>query len=228
MNRALWEARSNGGDHPTEAVHLGDEGECVALHLIGERLHRVAATERIGSSCHASLVGQHLLGAQGKASRRFGREREGLILAVDVQALRATEHRSKRLICGAHDIVVDRLCREGGAGGLHMEATEERLLALCAVAIAHDARPDATRRAELRHLFKDVSPRREEEGEPRGDGVNFETACDRCVDIGNRIGKGEGKLLRGGGSRLTHVIARDADRVPLRQLGGAPLKDVGD
>ena len=109
-----------------------------------------------------------------------------------------------------------------------MEATEERLLALCAVAIAHDARPDATRRAELRHLFKDVSPRREEEGEPRGDGVNFETACDRCVDIGNRIGKGEGKLLRGGGSRLTHVIARDADRVPLRQLGGAPLEDVGD
>ena len=109
-----------------------------------------------------------------------------------------------------------------------MEATEERLLALCAVAIAHDARPDATRGAELRHLFKDVGPRREEEGEPRGDGVNFETACDRCVDIGNRIGKGEGKLLRGGGSRLTHVIARDADRVPLRQLGGAPLKDVGD
>ena len=109
-----------------------------------------------------------------------------------------------------------------------MEAAEERLLALCAVAIAHDARPDAARGAELRHLFEDVGPRGEEEGEARGDGVNLKAARDRRVDIGNRVGKGEGELLRGSRPRLAHVIARDADRVPLRQLSGAPLEDVGD
>ena len=109
-----------------------------------------------------------------------------------------------------------------------MEATEERLLALCAVAIAHDARPDASRRAELCHLFEDVGPRGEEEGESRRDGIHLEAACDRCIDVGDRVGKRKGELLRGGRPRLAHVIARDADRVPLRQLGGTPLEDVGD
>ena len=109
-----------------------------------------------------------------------------------------------------------------------MEAAEERLLALGAVAIAHDARPDAACGAELRHLFEDVSPSGEEEGEARRNRVDLEAACDRCVDIGNRIGKSEGELLRSSRSRLAHVIARDTDRVPLRQLGGTPLEDVGD
>ena len=107
MNRALWEARSNGGDHPTEAVHLGDEGECVALHLIGERLHRVAATERINGSGDTGLMGEHLLRAQRKARRSLRWKCQRLIFAVDVQALRATEHRSEGLVRGADNVVVD-------------------------------------------------------------------------------------------------------------------------
>jgi len=67
LNRALRESRGNSGDHAAEPVNLGDEGEGVALHLIGERLHGVAATERIDRSCDAGLMGKHLLGAQREA-----------------------------------------------------------------------------------------------------------------------------------------------------------------
>ena len=145
-----------------------------------------------------------------------------------MQALSAPEHRREGLVRGANHIVVNRLRRQCGAGSLHMEAAEERLLARCAVAIAHDARPDAARCAELCHLFEDVGPRRKEEGEPRRNGVDLKATSDRCVNICNRIGKGEGKLLCGGRPRFAHVIARDADRVPFRQLRGAPLEDVSD
>ena len=107
MNRALWEARGNSGDHAAKPIDLGDQGKRVALHLIGERLHRIAATKRIDSPRHASLVGQHLLGAQGKASRRFGWKGERLIFPVDVQALCAAEHRSEGLVRSANNIVVN-------------------------------------------------------------------------------------------------------------------------
>ena len=104
----------------------------------------------------------------------------------------------------------------------------ERLLTLRTESFAHQSRPDPPRGAELCRLFKDVGPGGEEEGEARPDRVHLHAARNRRVYIRDRIGEGEGELLRCGRPRLAHVITRDADRVPLRQLGAAPFKDIGD
>ena len=52
-------------------------------------------------------------------------------------------------------------------------------------------------------------------------------AGDRRLAVGDRVGERERELLGGRRPRLAHVVARDRDRVPARQLLRAELEDVG-
>ena len=92
LNRALRESRCNGGDHAAEPVNLGDEGEGIALYLIGERLYGVAPTERIHRACDAGLMGEYLLRPQRETCRRLRWKCERLVFAVDMQTLCAAKH----------------------------------------------------------------------------------------------------------------------------------------
>ena len=95
-------------------------------------------------------------------------------------------------------------------------------------ALLHDRRPHPARDAELGDLLEQLRPGGEEEGEASGEGVDIEATSDRGIDIGDRVGQREGQLLGSRRPGLPHVIARDRDRVPLRELGGAELEDIGD
>ena len=76
----------------------------LALHLIRERLHEVAAAQRVDRVRDASLVGEQLLRAQRKPSGLVGGQREDLVHRVGVKRLRASEHRGQCLDRGAGDI----------------------------------------------------------------------------------------------------------------------------
>ncbi len=100
----LEEARLNGRD---DAANLFDALEIslgLALHLIRQRLHEVAAAERVDRVRDAGLVGEQLLCAQCKPSGSVSGQREDLVHRVGVKRLRASEHRGQCLDRGARDI----------------------------------------------------------------------------------------------------------------------------
>ena len=161
--------------------------------------------------------------------RRFlGRQRQRLVAAVAVQRLRAAEHRRQRLQRDADDVVVGLLRGERAAGGLRVEAQLLRARVRRAEAVAHDARPQPARRAELRDLLEKVVVRVEEERQPLAEPVDVEPGVDRRLHVGDRVREGERDLLHRRRSRLADVIAADRDRVPVRQLALAEREDVGD
>ena len=93
-----------------------------AFDLVGERLDRVRAGERIDRVGHAGLGGDDLLRAQRDARRLLGRERQRLVAPVAVQRLRAAEHRGERLDRDPDDVVVGLLRGQRAARGLGVEA----------------------------------------------------------------------------------------------------------
>src|SRR5438552_14029880 len=100
-----------------------------------------------------------------------------------MQRLRAAEHRRQRLQGDADDVVVRLLGRERAAGGLRVEAELLRARVGRAEAVAHDARPKAPGRAELRDLLEKVVVRVEEERQPLPELVDVETRVDRRLDV---------------------------------------------
>ena len=94
-------------------------------------------------------------------------------------------------------------------------------------ALAGQLVPDAPRGPELGDLLEEVVVAVEEEAEPRREVVEAQAAGQRVLHVGDPVGDGEGQLLHRRRAGLADVVAGDADRVPARQLGGAPLDRVG-
>ncbi|MPM81023.1 hypothetical protein SDC9_128074 [bioreactor metagenome] len=109
-----------------------------------------------------------------------------------------------------------------------MEAQHLRLGLLGAEALLHDLRPHPTGGAELRHLLDDGGAGHEEERQARGEVVDLQAGLGRRLDVRDAVGQGERDLLRRRGARLGHVVARDGDGVPLRDVVVAVREDVGD
>ena len=82
-----------------------------------------------------------------------------------------------------------------------------------AEAVAHDARPQAPRRAQLRDLLEKVVVQVEEEGETRAKLVDVEAARDRRLDVADAVGERERDLLHRRRARLADVVARHAHGV---------------
>ena len=61
--------------------------------LVGERLHVVRATQRVGDVGHVGLLGDHLLRPEGDRRRLLGGQGQGLVEGVGVERLGASEHR---------------------------------------------------------------------------------------------------------------------------------------
>ena len=109
----------------------------------------------------------------------LGRQRQRLVPAVAVQRLRAAEHRGQRLQRHAHDVVVGLLRGQRAAGRLRVEAQLLRARVGRAEPLAHDARPQPPRRAELRDLLEEIVVGVEEEREPLPERVHVEPRVDR-------------------------------------------------
>jgi hypothetical protein len=74
----------------------------------------------------------------------------------------------------------------------------------------------ATGRAELGDLFEQRRAGHEEEAQPRRERVDLEPGRLRGAHVGLAVRERERDLLRGRRPGLGHVVARDRDRVPLR------------
>ena len=134
----------------------------------------------------ARLVRDDLLRAQRERRRFRGRQRERLVVAVRVQRLRAAQHGGERLHRDAHDVVERLLRRERDAAGLRVKA-QTRARVARAEALAHEARIQAPRRAELGDLLEQVVVRGEEERQPRRERVDAQSGVDRARDVLDRV-----------------------------------------
>ena len=92
--------------------------------------------------------------------------------------------------------------------------------------LPHDLGPHAPGGAELGHLLEQVVLGHEEEGQPTSEAVHVQPCVHGRLDVGDGVGEGEGQLLDGGGPRLPHVVAADADGVPQGHVLGAVLEHV--
>ena len=103
-------------------VEVGEDLLGLPLELVGELLDEPRATERIGHVHDAGFLGDHLLGAQRQARGVLGRQGQGFVERVGVQALGPAEHAGQRLDGDAYQVDLGLLRREGHAGGLGVEA----------------------------------------------------------------------------------------------------------
>ncbi len=223
LHQALLDRRDRAADLVDPCDQLGG----ARLELVGQRLDVVRAAERVGGVGRAGLGLQDLLRAQRDRRGALGRQRERLVERVRVQRLRAAADRRERLDRDAHDVVLGLLRGQGRAAGLRVEAESERLRVRRAEPLAHDARPDAPRRPELRDLLEEVVVRVEEEGQARAEVVGRQTGRDRGVAVGDAVRDRERELLHRGRARLADVVAGDRDRVPRRDALRAVREEIG-
>ena len=109
LDLALLEASLDRRERAAHRLDLVEVGPGCRLELVREALDVVGAGQRVGGLGHARLVRQDLLRPQGQSGGLLGRQGEGLVAGVRVQALGAAEHRRQGLDRRAHDVVVDRL-----------------------------------------------------------------------------------------------------------------------
>ena len=145
-----------------------------------------------------------------------------------MQRVGPAEDGGERLDRGADDVVVRLLGGEGDARGLRVEAQPLGAFGPGAVDVAHPARPDPARGAELGDLLEEVDVRVEEEAQPGREDVDVEPARAAQLDVGEAVREGEGELLRRGRAGLPDVVAGHRQRLVARDLRGAPLDQVGD
>ena len=126
LDLALLEAALERRQRAAERLDLVEVGPRGALDLVGQALDEVRAGERVGRLGDPALVGQDLLGAQGQPGGLGGRQGEGLVARVRVQALGAAEHGRQGLDRGPDHVVVDRLGGQARAGGLDVHPADHR------------------------------------------------------------------------------------------------------
>src|SRR6266702_7276671 len=132
------------------------------LDLVGQRLHVIRPCQRIDGVNHAAFVCDHLLCSQSDSRRLLSRQRERLVEAIRVQALRPAQHRGQRLQCSAHNIVLRLLRGERRPRSLRMEPQRPTLRLFGTELFAHNVRPHPPRRTKLRNLFQQIVMRVEE------------------------------------------------------------------
>ena len=145
-----------------------------------------------------------------------------------MERLRASQHSRQRLVRGAHNIIIRLLRSQGRTGGLCMEAQHHRARILRVEAVAHNLRPHATRRTELRHLLQQIIMAIKEEGELARKPVHIQPRVKRGPYIADGIRERECHLLHGGRASFTNMVATDADSIPAWQVFRAILEHISN
>jgi len=127
-----------------------------ALDLVGQRLHVVRTSERVGSIGDAAFVADDLLRAQRDARGLLRRQAERLVETVGVQALRAAHDCGHALHRDTHHVVERLLRGERGPAGLRVESHQMTGRVLGAESLRHDSVPHAPAGAELGDFFEEV------------------------------------------------------------------------
>ena len=191
----------DGPDHAAVGVDLVHHLDDHFLHAVGVLLQEVAAAQRVDRAADAALEGDHLLRAHRQLRRELGRDLEGLVEGAGEDRLRAAEDGRHRFHRDAHHVVVGLRRDQRRAAAHHAEAEVLRLRILHAVALLHEARPQAAAGAELRDLVEEVHVDVEEEREPLGELLDVAAAPLQFVHVGQAVGQRVGHLFRRRGSR---------------------------
>ena len=157
LNFALDEAGFDGAEHSSHGINPGDVIGGALLDFVGEVFDGVGAGDGIGCVGDASFVGEDLLGAQGDEHGILGGKGECFVHRIGVERLAAAEGGGEGLDGDADDIVFGLLGGQGGAGGLRVEAEEERARIFCAETVAHEFGPEAASGAVLGDFFEEVA-----------------------------------------------------------------------
>ena len=109
-----------------------------------------------------------------------------------------------------------------------MEAQQAGALIFRAPAIFAQPVPDLACRAIFRNLFEEIIVCIEEEGKPRPEFIDIESAPQRPFHVLDTVINGECQLLQRGRARLANVVAGNGNRVPARRELRAKLKGIDD
>ena len=224
-----------------ELRHAGGHGLGHAAHLLdlldqlpgrlgqigGQLLDVIRPRQRIDDIGDAGLFLQDQLGVAGDAGGMLGRQADRLIERIGVQRLGAAQHRRKRFVGRAHNIVVGVLFGQAHAGGLAMGA-QHRRLGVLRFELLHHPRPEQTRGAQLGGLHEEVHADGEKERQTRREAVDVHARSDGGTHVFAPVRDGEGQFLHEVRARLLHVVARDRDRVELRHVVRGVFDDVPD
>ena len=142
-----------------------------------------------------------------------------------MQRLGATERSGQRLHRHAHDVVERLLRGERDTAGLRVKAQFAAGI-VGTETLAHEARPQPTRGAELGDLLEEIAMRGEEERQARRKGIDGEPGVDGLLYVGDRISERERHFLHRRGAGFANVVARDGDRIPLRHFGRAEAEHL--
>ena len=211
-------------DRAAVLIDIIDDLEDLALVLRGQMLDEVRAAERIDHLRHPRFVGDDLLRTQRDLHRFLGRDRERLVHAVRVQALRASQHRRQRLQPRTNH--VDRVLRLGQrcCRRLGVKAQPHRLGVFRAEALLHHLRIHAAHGAELGDLLEKVGLADEEEREPRREHVDVHAGLLHLFHISDQVADRKRDLVERRAARFRNVVARDVNRVVALHV----LRAVGD
>src|SRR6185369_2378328 len=217
-------------DRAHDAAEIVDAADVLlglALHAVGERFDRIAAAERVDGVHDAAFLGEDLLRAQRDGDRLFRRKRERFVERIGVQRLHSGQNRGQRLHGDANDVVERLLRGQRNSRRLRVRAHQAGAVGLGAEALAHDARPQAPRRADLGDLFEEVVVDVEEERQARSEVVRVKPALDGRVDVTDPVGERERELLDRRRAGFADMVAADRYRMPLRRFLHAELDHVG-
>ena len=205
--------------HAAGRLDLLDVGERAGGEIVGEALDEERAAPGIDDPRRSSLGLQQELGVAGDAGGEVGRQRQGLVERIGVQALGSAGDRRHRLDGGARDIVEDvaRAARLQPLVWVWARRASERG-SLAPNCLAHQLGPQQAAGALLGHLHEVVHAGVPEERQARGEGVDRHAGGDPGADIVDAVGEGVGELEIERGPGLLHVVAADRDAVELRHL----------
>ena len=106
LDAQLGPTRLHRSRHSAFRLYLGNQCTSFVYKLVGERFDVVGAPQRINHIGDFGFVLQDQLRIACNPRRGLGRQRDGLIERIGVQALRAAKHRRQRLVSGAYNVVV--------------------------------------------------------------------------------------------------------------------------
>ena len=198
--------------HAAQGIHFLDDLPGSFRHVMGQLFHHVTTRPGVDHAGDMGLFLNNELRVEGNPGRELGGQRNGLVKAVGVQALRAAKHSGHGLDGGAHHIVVRVLLGQAPAAGLAM-GPQHQALGRLGVKTFHDAAPQQTRGPHLGNFEVKVHADCPEKGQPSGKLIHIQTGGYGRFHILLAVGQGEGQLQRLVGAGLLHVVARDRNRV---------------
>ncbi len=99
-----------------------------------------------------------------------------------------------------------------------MESQHRRTRIFCSESFGHDLVPDSTARPELCDFLEEIVMAVPEERQAGGEVIDIKTGVNSCLHVGNGIRQGKCDFLNRSRASLSNVVARDRDRVPLRDV----------